>query len=125
METVPLELSEIPSVTVQFGVIEVEVVNPAVIGVSQVTTGAARSMVTTLAFEFAAVPRFPAASATEFALRRSARMPSEQPVTETVITVPLLALGVKTQPTAFAEVALALMKSLDVRPVMLSLNVKV
>ena len=124
-ETVPLDASETPSATVQLGVIDVDVVKPAVVGASQLIMGAARSIVTTPALESAVVPRFPAPSATEFAFNLRARTPSEHPVTETVITVPVSALGVKTQPTALAEVVLALMKSLDVRPVMLSLNVNV
>jgi hypothetical protein len=42
-----------------------------------------------------------------------------------VNTVPVEALGVMTQPTAFAEVVFALMKSSEVSPDMFSLNVNV
>ena len=123
--TVPAEFTATPSVTVQFGVIEVDVVNPPTVGESQVITGAARSKVTTLASEFAVVPRFPAPSETERERRRSANIPSEHALTVIVNVVPDAALGVNTQPTAFAEVVFAFTKSSAVKPEILSLKVNV
>ena len=105
--------------------IDVEVVKPPVVGEIHVITGAARSIVTADDVELVTVPRLPAASDTEFNFNRSVRIPSEQPVTESVITLPVSELGVKTQPTALAEVVFALTKSLEVKPEMLSLNVNV
>jgi hypothetical protein len=112
-------------VTLQFGVIEVEVVNPLTVGESQVITGAARSKVTAVASAFTAVPRFPAPSETERERRRKVKIPSEHEVTVMVNVVPDDALGVNTQPTAFADVVFALTKSSEVRPEMLSLKVSV
>lgn len=79
----------------------------------QVTEGAVRSIVTVDAASWAVGPRLPSESETELAARLAITVPvDEQPLTETLITVPDELAGVKVQPVAVPE----LVKSPEVSP---------
>ena len=80
------------------------------------------SMVTGDASEFDVGPLFPAASVTAFAASRATTVPSLAHVTETVMLVPEVALGVNTQPVA---VPASLLKSLAAMLLTDSLNARV
>ncbi len=97
-------------------VVEVEVVE--VVEVVDVDV----SMVTADASAFDVGPLLPAASVTAFVASRITTVPSLEHVTETVMLVPELALGVNTQPVA---VPASLLKSPAVMPLTDSLNARV
>jgi hypothetical protein len=80
------------------------------------------SMVTADASEFDVGPLFPAESETAFAASRATTVPSLAHVTETVMVLPELALGVNTQPVA---VPASLLKSLAAMLLTDSLNARV
>jgi hypothetical protein len=80
------------------------------------------SMVTGDASEFDVGPLFPAESETAFAASRATTVPSLAHVTETVMVLPELALGVNTQPVA---VPASLLKSLAAMLLTDSLNARV
>jgi hypothetical protein len=80
------------------------------------------SMVTADASEFDVGPLLPAASVTAFVASRITTVPSLEHVTETVMLVPELALGVNTQPVA---VPASLLKSPAAMPLTDSLNARV
>ena len=74
------------------------------------------------ASEFDVGPVFPAESAIAFAASRATTVPSLEHVTETVMLVPEVALGVNTQPDA---VPASLLKSPAAMPLTDSLNARV
>jgi hypothetical protein len=80
------------------------------------------SMVTGDASAFDVGPLFPAESETAFAASRATTVPSLAHVTETVMVLPELALGVNTQPVA---VPASLLKSLAAMLLTDSLNARV
>ena len=94
----------------------------AVVVVTAVVVGAEVSIVTELASALDVGPVFPAASETAFAARRATTVPSLEHVTETVMLVPELALGVNTQPVA---VPASLLKSPAAMLLTDSLNARV
>ena len=91
-------------------------------GAVHVAVGAEVSIVTELASALDAGPVFPAESETAFAASRATTVPSLAHVTETVMLVPEVALGVNTQPVA---VPASLLKSLAAMLLTDSLNARV
>ena len=99
----------------------VVVVVDEVVVVEVVVVDAEVSMVTLDASVFDVGPEFPAASETVFAVSRAITVPSLEHVTETVMLVPELALGVKAHPLAVP----ALLKSPEAIPLTDSLKASV
>ena len=119
-------------VVVVVGVVDVGVVvvvstvgdgaGAAVVVVAAVVVGAEESIVTELASALDVGPVFPAESETAFAASRATTVPSLEHVTETVMLVPEVALGVNTQPDA---VPASLLKSPAAMLLTDSLNARV
>jgi hypothetical protein len=86
-----------------------------------VAVGAVRSTVTEEASKLAAGPVLPAVSLTPEAASLNIKVPLEQEETVTVIEDPEAAEGVNTQPVAVP----VLLKSVEVRPEILSEKVRV
>jgi hypothetical protein len=127
VKSVPAEVDSVEHVmaslpvTVKVMVVDVEVEGLA----ANVTVGAVVSgdvMVIVDASEFAVGPTLPAESVTLVAASRATTVPSLEHVTETVMLVPEIALGVNTQPVA---VPASLLKSSAAMPLTDSLNAKV
>ena len=112
---------EVVEVVVVGATVVVVVVVDEVVVVEVVVVDAEVSMVTLDASVFDVGPEFPAASETVFAVSRAITVPSLEHVTETVMLVPELALGVKAHPLAVP----ALLKSPEAIPLTDSLKASV
>ena len=120
VEVVVVVVVVVEVVVVGATVVVVVVVDEVVV-VEVVVVDAEVSMVTLDASVFDVGPVFPAASETVFAVSRAITVPSLEHVTETVMLVPELALGVKAHPLAVP----ALLKSPEAIPLTDSLKASV